>query len=188
MGRILKDTDGEYHVGNKSFKLLMGSRQQVGHETAYKTSGGLTKADLIQTKDGRWKSLSKHKSAKKDNRLVKAGYCTQKGKFGYVKCDSDTRMADTRSSSCKYKRGSVKTNRRPSGLCNKKPCKSGLQPPCRSKSGDSGDSDMRMESTRKNSRSCKYKKGTVKTRRRPSGLCNKRPCKSGLQPPCKTVS
>ena len=132
MRRILKESDGEYHVGNASFKLLIGSRQQVGHGTAYKTSGGLTKSDLIQTKDGRWKSLSKHKSAKKDNRLVKAGYCTQKGKFGYVKCDSGTRMADTKD--CKFKRGSIKTRRRPSGLCNKRPCKSGEQPPCKSNS------------------------------------------------------
>lgn len=83
--RILKGEDGKYHVGGESFDTLFGSRQCVGHGTAYKTSGGLTKKDLIQTKDGRWKSLSKHKSAKKEKRLEKAGYFTQKGKFGYVK-------------------------------------------------------------------------------------------------------
>jgi hypothetical protein len=85
MRRILKGADGKYHVGNQSFPELIGSRQQVGHGTAYKTSGGLTRKDLIQTKDGRWRSLSKHKSAKKENRLVKAGYFTRKGKFGFVK-------------------------------------------------------------------------------------------------------
>ena len=67
--RILKGEDGLYHVKGKSYKMLIGSRQCVGHGTAYKTSGKLTKSDLIQTKDGRWKSLSKHKSAKKEKRL-----------------------------------------------------------------------------------------------------------------------
>lgn len=87
MKRILKHEDGAYHVNGKSYSMLIGSRQQVGHGTAYKTSGQLTKKDLIQTKDGRWRSLSKHKSAKKEKRLEKAGYFTKKGKFGYVKRD-----------------------------------------------------------------------------------------------------
>jgi hypothetical protein len=91
MPRILKGEDGEYHVGSHSYKLLSGSRQQVGHGTAYKTSGGLTKKDLIQTKDGRWKSLSKHISAKKEKRLEKAGFFTKKGTFGYVKRSPKTR-------------------------------------------------------------------------------------------------
>jgi hypothetical protein len=83
--RIRKGPDGLYHVKGKTYRLLIGKRQQVGHETAYKTSGKLTKSDLIQTKDGRWRSLKKHKSAKKEKRLEKAGFFTQKGKFGYVK-------------------------------------------------------------------------------------------------------
>jgi len=83
--RIRKGKDGLYHVNGRSYKDLIGSRQCVGHGTAYKTSGKLTKSDLIQTKDGRWRSLKKHKSAKKEKRLEKAGYFTQKGKFGYVK-------------------------------------------------------------------------------------------------------
>ena len=83
--RILKGEDGMYHEKGKAYPHLIGSRQQVGHGTAYKTSGGLTKQQLIQTKDGRWKSLSKHKSAKKEKRLEKAGYFTQKGKFGFVR-------------------------------------------------------------------------------------------------------
>jgi hypothetical protein len=86
MKRILKGENGMYNVGGKSYPFLIGSRQQVGHGTAYKTSGQLTKKDLIQT-NGRWRSLSKHKSAKKEKRLEKAGYYTQKGKFGYVKRD-----------------------------------------------------------------------------------------------------
>lgn len=83
--RLLKGGDGLYRVNGKTFKFREGSRQQVGHGTAYQTTGGLTKQDLIQTKDGCWKSLSKHRSAKKEKRLEKAGYFTEKGKFGYVK-------------------------------------------------------------------------------------------------------
>jgi hypothetical protein len=53
--------------------------------TAHHTSGGLTKEKLMRTKNGRIVSKSKHFSAKRENRLVKAGYGTRKGKFGYVK-------------------------------------------------------------------------------------------------------
>jgi hypothetical protein len=87
MKRITRGEDGMYHVNGKTYKFLIGSRQQVGHDTAYKTPGGLTKSGLIQTKSGRWRSLKKHNSAKKDNRLVKSGYLTCKGKFGCMqKC------------------------------------------------------------------------------------------------------
>jgi len=83
--RVVKGPDGLYHVKGKTYKLLIGSRQQVGHETAYKTSGGLTRKHLIQTKDGRWKSLLKHNTSLKEKRLEKAGYFAEKGKFGAVK-------------------------------------------------------------------------------------------------------
>ena len=65
-----------------------GSRAQVWHKTATKTSGGLTKRDLIMNKSGRIVSKSKHFSAKKDNRLLKHGYGTKKGTFGFVKVGS----------------------------------------------------------------------------------------------------
>jgi hypothetical protein len=88
MRRILKAEDGKYHVSGKSFPILEGSRQQVGHGTAYKTSGGLTKKDLIYTKRGRWVSKKKHMTAKKEKNLEKYGFFAQKGKFGYVKRDA----------------------------------------------------------------------------------------------------
>ena len=72
-------------VKGKKHEMLAGSRAQVWHGTAYKTSGGLTKHDLMQNKNGRIVSRAKHGTAKKDNRLVKAGYGTKKGKFGFVK-------------------------------------------------------------------------------------------------------
>jgi hypothetical protein len=67
-----------------NFDRLIGSRAEVWHGSAYKTSGGLTKSDLLQNKSGRIVSKAKHSSAKRENRLVKAGYGTKKGKFGWV--------------------------------------------------------------------------------------------------------
>jgi hypothetical protein len=62
----------------------VGSRRQVWNGTAKKTSGGLTKSDLMMS-HGHIVSKSKHFSAKKEMRLLKYGYGTKKGKFGYVK-------------------------------------------------------------------------------------------------------
>jgi hypothetical protein len=67
--------------------LNIGSRRQVWNGTAKKTSGGLTKSDLIMS-HGRIVSKSKHFSAKKEMRLLKYGYGTKKGKFGFVKINS----------------------------------------------------------------------------------------------------
>ena len=67
--------------------LNIGSRRQVWNGTAKKTSGGLTKSDLIMS-HGRIVSKSKHVSAKKEMRLLKYGYGTKKGKFGFVKINS----------------------------------------------------------------------------------------------------
>ena len=71
-------------IQGKSYEMLMGSRAQVWHGTAFKTSGGLTKNNLMQNKAGRIVSKDKHMTAKKEKRLVKAGYGTKKGKFGFV--------------------------------------------------------------------------------------------------------
>lgn len=54
------------------------------HGTADHTSGGLTKSDLKYNKWGRIVSRKKSMKAKKDNRLVKMGYKTRKGKFGLI--------------------------------------------------------------------------------------------------------
>jgi hypothetical protein len=63
----------------------IGSRAEVYHGNALKTSGGLMKSDLIQNKQGRIVSKKMSENAKRDKRLEKAGYTTQKGKFGAVK-------------------------------------------------------------------------------------------------------
>jgi len=70
-------------VHDKKIKTI-GSRAEVWHGTAKKTSGGITKAGLLQNKHGRIVSRAQHNRAKKENRLVKAGYGTKKGKFGFV--------------------------------------------------------------------------------------------------------
>jgi hypothetical protein len=73
-----------FKVKGKSFKSRVGSRAEVWHGTAFKTPGGLTKGHLLKNKSGRIVSKSKHQTAKKERRLVKAGYGTKKGKFGFV--------------------------------------------------------------------------------------------------------
>lgn len=85
MTRFTKSSTGKYVVKGKSYEMLMGTRAQVWHGTAYKTSGGLTKNDLFQNKAGRIVSRAKHATAKKEMRLVKHGYGTKKGQFGFVK-------------------------------------------------------------------------------------------------------
>jgi hypothetical protein len=62
----------------------IGSRRQVWNGNAKHTSGGLTKSDLTMS-HGRIVSKAKHISAKKEMRLLKHGYGTKKGKFGFVK-------------------------------------------------------------------------------------------------------
>lgn len=63
----------------------IGSRAEVFHGNADHTSGGLEKSDLLKNKRGRIVSARKHKTAKKQKRLQKAGYFTKKGKFGSFK-------------------------------------------------------------------------------------------------------
>ena len=83
--RHQRSADGKYHIGGKVFEMLTGSRAQVHHGTAYKTSGGLKKSDLFYNKHGRIVSKVKHHTAKKEKRLEKAGYKTKKGVFGTFK-------------------------------------------------------------------------------------------------------
>ena len=84
MTAYTKNAYGHYMIKGKKYEMLVGSRAQVYHGTAYKTSGGLTKNDIIMNKNGRIVSKAKHNTAKKEKRLVKAGYGTKKGKFGFV--------------------------------------------------------------------------------------------------------
>jgi len=82
-----RGSDGAYHIKGKKYEMLFGSRAQVWHGTAYKTKGQLKKDNLMMNKRGRVVSKRKHNTAKKDKRLIKAGYFTKKGKFGFVRKD-----------------------------------------------------------------------------------------------------
>lgn len=78
--------DGLYVIDGEKYKLLTGSRAQVWHGTAYKTTGGLLKEDLVKNKHGEIVSKKKHEQEKKDSNLVKHGYGHKTdGTFGYEK-------------------------------------------------------------------------------------------------------
>jgi hypothetical protein len=85
MTKYSRTSTGKYSVSGKTYEMLIGTRAQVWHGTAYKTTGGLTKGDLMQNKAGRIVSKAKHNTAKKEKRLVKAGFLTKKGHFGFIK-------------------------------------------------------------------------------------------------------
>ena len=59
-----------------------GTRAQVMNGSALQTPGGLKKKDLKYNKQGRIVSRKKSLIAKREKRLEKAGYKTEKGKFG----------------------------------------------------------------------------------------------------------
>jgi len=65
-----------------SNKRVNGSRAQVMSGSALKTPGGLRKKDLKYNKQGRIVSKKKSARAKRENRLVRSGYVTEKGVFG----------------------------------------------------------------------------------------------------------
>lgn len=62
----------------------IGSRCKVMHGNANKTSGGLTKEDLMYNKQGKIVSIKMSKNAKKEKRLEKAGWTVQEGVFGAI--------------------------------------------------------------------------------------------------------
>ena len=83
MKKHMKSADGKYHIKGKKFDMLEGSRAQVWHGTAYKTSGGLHKDDLMMH---RGRIVSKRKSAIAKTQKHLAGHLQPKGSgvFGTV--------------------------------------------------------------------------------------------------------
>lgn len=98
MKRVSKGSDGKYHINGKSYEMLIGSRAQVHHGTAYKTPGNLTKSHILMNKHGRIVSAKKHATAKREKRLEKAGYFTRKGTFGSIKKDGSRKSRKSRRS------------------------------------------------------------------------------------------
>ena len=90
--------------------ITVGTRAQVFHGTAKHTSGGLEKPDLMQNKSGRIVSRRKHNSAKREMRLVKHGFGTKKGKFGFVKTGKSGKSRKSRKSRRHLKGGSAFDN------------------------------------------------------------------------------
>jgi len=105
MTKYSRTSTGKYSVSGKTYEALIGTRAQVWHSTAYKTTGGLTKGDLMQNKAGRIVSKAKHNTAKKEKRLVKAGYLTKKGHFGFIKNGKSMRKKRGRKGSRKMRGG-----------------------------------------------------------------------------------
>ena len=93
----MKGSDGKYHVKGKKYDHNEGSRAQVWHGNAYKTSGGLTKDKLMMNKHGRIVSKKKHATAKKDKRLEKAGFKPKKGTFKAFKKSDGHKKSKKRS-------------------------------------------------------------------------------------------
>ena len=86
MKRPQRRANGSYTIKGRSFRQLVGSRQQVYNGNAFKTAGNLMKKDLLMNQWGRIVSASKHKTAKRENRLAKHGYFPRRdGTFGVVK-------------------------------------------------------------------------------------------------------
>ncbi len=93
------------------FKKTIGTRAEVYHGTARRTSGGLTKNELMLNKHGRIVSRKKHTTAKREMRLLKYGFATKKGKFGFVKTKtSKTRSKFSKRSKSRKMRGGMYAN------------------------------------------------------------------------------
>ena len=124
MKKHMKGSDGKYHIKGQKFDMLTGSRAQVFHGTAYKTSGGLTKAGLKKNKHGNIVSRAKSaKGAQMLKRLTNKGYFTRKGKFGYVKkaAKKTRKMRKKRSNKMKIKGVKWEDRNRKSGRFVRKP-------------------------------------------------------------------
>lgn len=67
--KTMRQPDGFFHINGKTYSILEGTRQQVWDEVAYKTSGLLTKDQLLINKHGKIVSKKKYYSSKEDNRL-----------------------------------------------------------------------------------------------------------------------
>ena len=105
MTKYSRTSSGKYSVAGKIHDMLIGTRAQVWHGTAHKTTGGLTKNDLMKNKSGRIVSKAKHNTAKREKRLVKAGFLTKKGHFGFIKDGKSMRKRRGRKGSRKMRGG-----------------------------------------------------------------------------------
>ena len=71
--RIAKNKDGKYNIDGISYDTLFGTRTDVWNGKSYKTSGGLTKNDLMMNDHGKIISKKKHIYEVTNNRFIKCG-------------------------------------------------------------------------------------------------------------------
>ncbi len=89
-----------------------GSRAQVWHGTAKKTSGGLPKKDLFQDKYGNIKSRKASAKAKRNKNLKKAGWTVKKGQFGAVRVEDAKKKSGTKKRTGKKRTGKKRTGKK----------------------------------------------------------------------------
>jgi len=66
-----KSPDGLYHIDGNTYKILVGTRQDVWNNLAYKTTGDLTKSELIIGTTGEVVSKAKHVGSVCSNHFIK---------------------------------------------------------------------------------------------------------------------
>ena len=86
--RFKRNDDGTYTIHGKNYDAITGTRARVWHGQAYETTGHLKKSDLVMNKHGRIVSKDKYNTSKNELRLLKHGYGSKKGTFGYVRTKS----------------------------------------------------------------------------------------------------
>jgi hypothetical protein len=94
--------------------MTVGTRAQVWHGTADRTSGGLTKTDLFM-KNGRLRSKRASRSAKKNQNLKNAGWTFKKGEFGAIRVSEDvieTKKKKKKKNTPRRGKGSKKKSKR----------------------------------------------------------------------------
>ena len=102
-------------MARTGYSQTVGTRAQVWHGTAKKTSGGLTKKDLMM-KNGRIKSRRASQKAKRNNNLKKAGWTFKSGTFGAVRIGEGRKGRKSRSKGSRKRR----SNKRKSPSRNKR--------------------------------------------------------------------
>jgi hypothetical protein len=70
---FLRDKDGLYHINGNSYDLLNGTREEVWENKAYRTTGHLTKNDLLVNKNNKIVSKKKCEQEKDFKRFLKCG-------------------------------------------------------------------------------------------------------------------
>ena len=92
--------------------MVVGTRAQVWHGTADRTSGGLRKKDLFKSDAGNLRSKKASRSAKKNKNLEKAGWTAVKGKFGAVRVEDVNIKKKSSGTKSKGKRKKVRKGKK----------------------------------------------------------------------------